>query len=128
MGKINNVIVDLSAGRVAYVTLDLDSGLGLGNDDLYALPPNALSLGSDKKHLVSNIDKDKLAGAPHFPRNRWPGASDVSFASRIYQHYGKQAWFETNPGDNLQPTGRSSANSSSTSNTGEKPNDNWWWK
>ena len=75
--------------------------LSLGND-YYALPPNALTWNADKKMLTSDINKDKLSGAPHFAKNDWPKLSDKSFASQVYQYYGKQAYFET--GSNLRPT------------------------
>ncbi len=99
IGKVNNIVVDLPAGRIAYVVITPDSSLGLGNN-LYALPPEALTLSSDHKNLVSNIDKTKLASAPHFATNKWPNVSDRTFASQVYQYFGKQPYFSA------QPTGR----------------------
>jgi hypothetical protein len=57
-------------------------------------------LSPDQKNLVSNIDQQKLAAAPHFDKNSWPNLTDASFANQVYQYYGKQPWFQT------QPTGR----------------------
>ncbi len=102
IATVNNVIVDLPSGRVAYVILQPDSSLQLGNN-LYALPPQALTLSADQKNLVSNIDKAKLASAPHFDKSKWPNLSDPTFASQVYQYYGKQAYFSTG---NMAPTGR----------------------
>ena len=103
LGKIDNLMLDLPAGRVVFAILNPDSSLNLGNN-FYALPPNALTLSSDQKNLVSDLTKDKLASAPHFVKDQWQNLSDPSFASKVYQYYGKQAWFET--GSGLQPTGR----------------------
>jgi len=103
-GKVDNVMIDLPAGRIVYVILNPASNLNLGNN-LYALPPNALTLSSDRKNLVSDITKDKLAGAPHFTKDQWATISNPQFASKVYQYYGKQPWFETR--SSLQPTGRS---------------------
>ena len=103
MGKVDNVAVDLPAGRVVYVILNPDSSLNLGNN-FYALPPNAFTLASDQKSLSSDINKDKLSGAPHFTRDNWSQLSDPQFASQVYQYYGKQAWFQT--GGTFKPTGR----------------------
>jgi sporulation protein YlmC with PRC-barrel domain len=105
MGKVNNVVVDMPTGRVMYVVLAPDSSLSLGNN-LYALPSDALTLSPDKKHLVSNIDQQKLASAPHFEKNSWPNLTDATFASQVYQFYGKQAWFGNAGATGLQPTGR----------------------
>ncbi len=101
LGKVNNVVVDLPAGRVVYVVLAPDSSLGLGNN-LYALPPQALTLSADRKKLASNLDKAKLASAPHFEKGKWPNVADRSFASQVYQYYGKEAYFNTG----VTPTGR----------------------
>jgi len=105
MGKLDNIAVDLPAGRVVYAILSPDSSLNVGND-LYALPPNALTLSSDKKKLTSDISKEKLSGAPHFAKDNWNNLSDPSFASQVYQYYGKQAYFESGS-SSLKPTGPS---------------------
>jgi sporulation protein YlmC with PRC-barrel domain len=104
IGKISNVVVDMSSGRLLYAVFSPASSLGLGNN-LYAMPSDAFTLGSDQKHLVTNIDKQKLSAAPHFDNSHWPTLTDPTFAFQVYQYYGKQAWFNTgNP--NYQPTGR----------------------
>ena len=103
LGKVDNLMIDLPTGRVVFVILTPDSSLNLGNN-FYALPPNAFTLSSDQKNLVSDLNRDKLAGAPHFAKDQWPNLSDPAFASQVYHYYGKQAYFET--GGALQPTGR----------------------
>jgi len=105
LGKIENLMVELPAGRVAYAILNPDSDLKLGNN-YYALPPNALTLSSDQKYLVSDLNRDKLAAAPHFAREQWQDLSDPAYGSKVYQYYGKQPYFES--GTKLQPTGRDS--------------------
>jgi sporulation protein YlmC with PRC-barrel domain len=103
MGKVDKLAVDLPAGRVVFVVLAPDRSLELGNN-LYALPPNALTLGTDRKHLTADISKEKLGNAPHFPKDSWPNLSNAAFASQVYQYYGKQAYFERE--GQLRPTGR----------------------
>jgi sporulation protein YlmC with PRC-barrel domain len=102
MGKVDNLAVDLAAGRVVFVTLAPDRSLDLGNN-LYALPPNALTLSADRKFLVSDLSKEKLGTAPHFAKESWPDLSNSTFASQVYRFYGKQAYFESN--SSLRPTG-----------------------
>jgi sporulation protein YlmC with PRC-barrel domain len=103
IGSVSHLVVDLPAGQILYVVLTPDSSLKLG-DNLYTLPPEAFTLGADQKSLVSNIDQQKLAAAPHFPNGQWPNLTDPALASQVYQYYGKQAWFQT--GGAIQPTGR----------------------
>jgi len=94
LGKVENVVVNLPAGRVGYLILAPDARLKLGNN-LYALPPQAFTLSADQKNLVSGIDQQTLSSGPHFTADKWPNLSDAAFASQVYQHYGKQAWFES---------------------------------
>ena len=75
LGKVDNLAVDLTAGRIVYVIFTPDSSLGLGNN-LYALPPDAFTHSADQKNLVSGIDKTKLQGAPNFAKNDWRKLSD----------------------------------------------------
>jgi sporulation protein YlmC with PRC-barrel domain len=100
IGKVENVVVDLPAGRVVYAILAPVRSMDLGNN-LYALPPNALTLSSDRKSLVSDISKEKLSGAPHFEKDNWPNLSNPAWGSQVYQYYGKQAYFESGA---LRPT------------------------
>jgi sporulation protein YlmC with PRC-barrel domain len=102
IGKVQDTGVQLPQGRVVYVILNPDSSLKLG-DEYYALPPNTLTWNADQKHLVSSLTREQLAAAPHFAKDNWAALSSPAFASKVYQYYGKQAWFQ--PGG-LQPTGR----------------------
>jgi len=92
LGKVQNVIVNLRGGRVLYVLLAPDSRLKLASA-LYPLPPQALTPSADGKNLVSGIDQQKLASAPHFDSKSPPNFSDRTYASQVYQYYGKQPWF-----------------------------------
>jgi len=102
IGKVDNLMVNLPTGRVAYVILNPDNSLNLGSN-YYALPPNAFTWNSDQKFLVSDVNKEKLAAAPHFSKDQWQTLSDPMFGAKVYQYYGKQAYFDTTSG--LQPTG-----------------------
>ena len=102
IAKVNNVAVDLPAGRVVYIILTPGSNLNLGNN-LLVLPPQAVTLSQDGKHLVTGVDQAQLASAPHFDKNNWPNLSDQNFASQVYQYYGKQAYFNNGT---VAPTGR----------------------
>jgi sporulation protein YlmC with PRC-barrel domain len=99
IGKVDNVILDVPDARVLFVIFNPDRSLGL-SENYYALPPNALTLGSDRKFLVSDLGKEKLSAAPHFDKDNWPNFSNPSWAGQVYKYYGKDVWFDTN----VQPT------------------------
>jgi len=104
LGKVDNVAVDLSHGHVVYVILSPAMSLKLGNE-YFALPPNSLMASNDRKALTTDLTKEKLQGAPHFTKDNWASLSDRTWASQVYQYYGKRPYFDT--GSRLQPTGRS---------------------
>jgi sporulation protein YlmC with PRC-barrel domain len=103
IGIVDNVMVDLSNGRVSYVILSPDPSLHLAGNNLYAVPPNSLTSANDGGSLNTSIDRDKLAAAPRFDKNHWPDMSNPAWASQVYQAYGKQAFFEDGT---LLPTSR----------------------
>ncbi len=105
IGDVSNLGLDLQSGRVAYVILGSGGVLGVG-DKLYVMPPNAFTLGSDKKSLVSGIDKAKLEGAPTLNNQNWVQIANAPFAARVYHHYGKQPYWS---GAALEPIGREEA-------------------
>jgi sporulation protein YlmC with PRC-barrel domain len=103
VGDINDLGIDMTSGRVTYVILGAGGVLGAGEKN-YVMPPNAFTLASDNKSLVTSIDKEKLANAPELRNNNWQQISDASFAGRVYQHYGKQPYWSGSA--TLTPTGR----------------------
>jgi sporulation protein YlmC with PRC-barrel domain len=103
IGEVSELGIDLAAGRVTYVILGAGGVLGAGEKH-YVMPPNAFTLASDNKSLVSGIEKDNLVNAPQLQNNNWRQISDASFAARVYQHFGKQPYWTGSA--NLTPTGR----------------------
>jgi len=101
VGEVKDLGIDLKAHRVAFAVLGAGGVLGAG-EKLYPMPPNAFTLGSDKKSLVTNIDKEKLANAPAFNNDNWQTMANAGFLGRVYQHYGKQPYWDAQ----LTPTGR----------------------
>jgi sporulation protein YlmC with PRC-barrel domain len=103
VGDVNDLGIDLPSGRVAFVMLAAGGVLGAG-EKLYPMPPNAFTLASDNKSIVSAIDKEKLTNAPQFQGNNWQQLADATFAAKVYQHYGKQPYWSGSA--TLAPTGR----------------------
>jgi sporulation protein YlmC with PRC-barrel domain len=104
LGKIDDLAVDLPNGHVVYVILSPDSSLKLGSDEYFALPPSTLMASADRKALTTELTKEKLSAAPHFSKDNWASLSNQTWASQVYQYYGKRAYFDVN--SRLQPTGR----------------------
>jgi sporulation protein YlmC with PRC-barrel domain len=103
LGQVQNLMVDIQKGRVLYVILGAAPVLGRG-EHLLAMPPNAFTMGDDRKTLVTDADKAKLEAAPRFTRANLRELANPTRAAEIYRYYGKQAYWSTDR--DLAPTGR----------------------
>lgn len=87
LGKIEDIMIDLETGKVAYAVLSFGSVLGLGGK-YFAIPFRALTIDEDNKRLVLNIEKSRLERAPGFDKNDWPDMSSPSFSEQVHSYYG----------------------------------------
>ena len=92
LGKIEEIMIDLDRGRVAYVVLSFGGFLGVG-DKLFAIPWQAFSVDTTQKRLILNADKELLEKAPGFDKNNWPDMADLSLGSTLYGYYGYKPYW-----------------------------------
>jgi sporulation protein YlmC with PRC-barrel domain len=92
LGKIEDFLLDMDTGRIAYAVLSFDGALN-GSDKLFAVPPEALRLDADNKCFVINVDKKTLENAPGFDKDHWPNFADRSFGTQIYSYYGRRPYW-----------------------------------
>ncbi|MDR3698506.1 MAG: PRC-barrel domain-containing protein [Candidatus Sulfopaludibacter sp.] len=93
LGTVDEIMIDIPSGRVAYAVLSFGGVLGLGSK-LFAVPWNALQVDEDEKCFVLNVDKATLDSAPGFDKNNWPDMADTTFRSQIFRHYGAEPYWE----------------------------------
>jgi sporulation protein YlmC with PRC-barrel domain len=86
LGKIEDLMIDLDSGRVAYAVLGFGGFLGIGNK-FFAVPWQALRVDQDSHNIVFDIDKERLEDAPGFEKDNWPDMSDLTWRNEIYQYY-----------------------------------------
>jgi len=87
LGSVDDIMIDLPSGRIAYVVLSFGGVLGMGNK-LFAVPWDVLRVDEDEKCLICDVDKSVLETAPGFDKDNWPDMADAAFSSRIHSHYG----------------------------------------
>jgi len=75
LGKIDDLVIDPTTGRIIYAALSHGSVLGLGGK-LFAVSWEALTLQPDGKTFVLNVPKETLDSAPGFDKNHWPARPD----------------------------------------------------
>ena len=93
LGTLDEIMIDIPAGRVAYGVLSFGGFLGMG-DKLFAVPWSVLRVDEDQKCFILDVDKQTLENAPGFDRDNWPDMSDSSWGSEIYGHYHQSPYWE----------------------------------
>lgn len=93
LGKLEDLMLDLDRGRVAYAVLSFGGFMGMG-DKLFAIPFQALKHDGDRNRFVLNVDKERLKNAPGFDKNNWPSTADRAWGSQIHSYYGYQPYWE----------------------------------
>jgi sporulation protein YlmC with PRC-barrel domain len=93
LGKVDEIMIDIPSGKVAYAVLSFGGFLGVG-DKLFALPWSALRLDEDKKCFVLDVDKKRLENAPGFDKDNWPDMTDTTWGTQISSYYGAVPYWE----------------------------------
>ncbi len=87
LGEIKEIMLDTTDGTVRYAVLSFGGVLGIG-DKLFAIPWKALTLDTENKRFILNVDKDRLETAPGFDKDNWPNMADQTWESNIHSYYG----------------------------------------
>ena len=93
LGKIEDLVLDAGAGRIAYAVLSFGGFLGMG-EKFFAIPWNALHFNLKENRAVLNLDKKQLENAPGFDKDKWPNFADSTWGHGIYKHYGYAPYWE----------------------------------
>ena len=91
LGRIEELMIDLDNGRVAYAVMSFGGFLGMA-DKLFAIPWQALSLRPHVHALVLDISRDVLERAEGFDKDNWPLTREE--LSRTYTYYGYQPYWQ----------------------------------
>ncbi len=89
LGDIKDFMLDMSDAKVGYAVLSFSTFLGMG-EKLFAVPWNALTLDTEHKRFVLNVEKERLKAAPGFDKDRWPNMADQTWAKEIRTYYETQ--------------------------------------
>lgn len=86
LGHIEDVMIDLTTGRILYAVLSFGGILGIG-DKLFAVPFQAFTINQADETFMLDMDKERLENAPGFDKDDWPATSDTRFNTRVYEYY-----------------------------------------
>jgi sporulation protein YlmC with PRC-barrel domain len=93
LGKVQDFMLDLEGGRIAYAVLSFGGVLGMGNK-LFAVPWSAFELDTNDKTLILEVDREVLSNAEGFDKNNWPNVADRDWGGRVHQHYGARPYWD----------------------------------
>ncbi|MGB4862349.1 MAG: PRC-barrel domain-containing protein [Tepidiformaceae bacterium] len=92
VGKLEDIMLDLDHGKVAYAVLSVGGFMGMG-DKLFALPWESLQVDTANKRLICNVPKEKFEASDGFDKSNWPNLADPSFRDRTYSQYGAKPYW-----------------------------------
>ena len=99
LGKVKEIMLDVQAGRIAYVVMASGGFLGMG-DKLLAIPWGALLLDTTRKCLLLSTSSEYVKNAPGFDKHHWPSMADRTWATSLHQYYGREPYWHELGADN----------------------------
>jgi sporulation protein YlmC with PRC-barrel domain len=87
IGRIEELMIDVTTGRVAYAVLSFGGFMGIGNK-LFALPWSAVTVDESKQRFVVNVTRESLESMPGFDKEHWPDLGDLEYATGVYRQWG----------------------------------------
>ncbi len=89
LGNTKEIMLNMRNGQIAYAVMSFGGFLGMGKK-LFAVPWSALTLDTEHKRFVLDVDKERLENAPGFDHDQWPDMADPTWEKDIHTYYGTQ--------------------------------------
>lgn len=86
LGKLEEIMLDLHSGKIAYAVLSFGGFLGMG-EKLFALPWQKLHVDQERKCIILKASKEQFESMPGFNKDNWPDFSDRAFQSKLSDYY-----------------------------------------
>lgn len=96
IGEISDVVVDVQSGKLQYAVVAFDQGW-FEKDKLVAVPAGNLTPQGEGR-VSLDAEKNQIAKAPAFDRDRWPDLNDPAYRSGIERYVGEWGY----PGPNIK--------------------------
>jgi len=93
LGKVEDLVIDLREGYIAYVILGRGGLLGVGKT-LHAVPWTAMRIEPIERVAVLYIEKEKLDNAPPFEEGASQETASRKWLAGIYAYYGARPYWD----------------------------------
>jgi sporulation protein YlmC with PRC-barrel domain len=87
LGTIQDLMLDVEEGAVAYAVVKFGGTLGFG-EKLFAIPWEAISLSLHDEKAILQVPRDELKESDGFDKDEWPDMADREWGERIHERYG----------------------------------------
>ncbi|RFC33852.1 MAG: PRC-barrel domain-containing protein [Candidatus Nitrotoga sp. SPKER] len=78
LGEIKEIMLDMESGEIAYAVLSFGGILSIG-EKLFAIPWDALTLDTENKRFILDVDKSKFELAEGFDQDNWPTVANYTW-------------------------------------------------
>lgn len=86
LGNIKEIMLDTHSGNVRYAVLSSGGFLSMG-EKLFAVPWSALTLDTENKRFMLNVELERFKNAPGFDKEQWPNMADTAWEEGIHSYY-----------------------------------------
>lgn len=97
LGEIEDIVLDVSEDRIAYVVIAFGGFLGLG-EELTPVPFSALVPAVDEAAFILPMTPERLEKAPRYSVSKMPEMNDQEWGKSIHAYYGQRPYWERNKG------------------------------
>ena len=94
MGQVQTFVVDMVAGRIAFVVVSFEGFLGI-SDKWFAMPWEILKWNVDNKKFILDMTKEALEKAPGMDKDKWPDEINFELIGKAYSHFGVAPYWDS---------------------------------
>jgi sporulation protein YlmC with PRC-barrel domain len=94
MGQVQNFVVDMVSGRIAFVAVSFEGFLGI-SDKWFAMPWEILTWSIEKKEFILDMPKETLEKAPGMDKTKWPDEINFELMAKSYTHFGVAPYWDS---------------------------------
>ena len=104
LGRVQNLVIDMVAGRIAFVVVTFVSQVGqelegkgiLGlSDKWFAMPWEILAWRPEHRKFILDIKREVLEKAPGMDKDKWMEEIDLKWLAKNSLHYGRSPYWES---------------------------------
>jgi sporulation protein YlmC with PRC-barrel domain len=93
LGEVDDIMLDVPRGRIAYAVMSAGGFLGVG-ERFFAIPWHALVLDTDRHCFVLDAEPERFKDAPGFDREHWPSQADDEWHRDLHAYYRAPLYWE----------------------------------